>query len=313
MLICLLLICTLLSASGIAQERRVITVADPTIFYHEHTYYLYGTADNEAQKGFKVYISKDKKSWKDGGTVLKKEDVFGTSGFWAPQIFKYQDKFYLAYVADERIAIAESDGPKGPFTQKVKKAIDAPVRIIDPFIFFDSGKIYLYHVRLDKGNRIYVTEMNSDLLSIKEETSTECIHASENWENTSGASWTVTEGPSVLKRGNVYYMFYSANDFRNPDYAVGYATSDSPYGPWVKYKGNPILSKLQTNENGSGHGDFFEDEKGKFNYVFHTHESNNKPNGKRRTAIILMKFLEGKHKTEKLYTYKGTFRFLTQQ
>lgn len=293
-----------------AQEKKAIHLADPTIFYHDGTYYLYGTAGNEAQKGFKVYTSKDKINWNDAGVALKKGDVFGLSRFWAPQVFKYQNKFYMAYAADEQIAIAESNHPAGPFTQKVKKSIDAPVRMIDPFVFFDSGKIYLYHVRLNKGNRIYVTEMNSDLLSLKEETTRSCIHSSEPWENTSNASWTVIEGPSVLKKENVYYLIYSANDFRNPDYAVGYAMSNHPYGPWKKYKENPILSKRQTRENGSGHGDFFEDAQGKLNYVFHTHESNTKPNGKRRTAIVLMGFLEENRQTGKLRPYKDTFRFL---
>lgn len=301
---------SLASVGAGAQEKTVIQMADPAIFYYDGTYYLYGTGNNEAQKGFKVYTSKDKINWDDAGMALKKEDVFGLSRFWAPQVFRYQNKFYMAYAADEQIAIAESDHPKGPFTQKVKQAIKAPVRMIDPFVFFDSGKIYLYHVRLDKGNRIYVTEMSSDLLSLKEETTRACIHASEPWENTSAAQWTVTEGPSVLKKGKVYYLVYAANDFRNPDYAVGYAVSSHPYGPWKKYKGNPILSKWQTGENGSGHGDFFEDAQGKLNYVFHTHESNTKANGKRRTAIVLMGFLEGNRQTGKLRPYQDTFRFL---
>jgi beta-xylosidase len=36
---------------------------------------------------------------------------------------------------------------------------------------------------------------------------------------------------------------YSANFFRGKNYAVGYATSKSPFGPFVKSKYNPILEK----------------------------------------------------------------------
>lgn len=292
-----------------AQNTETLKLADPTIFYHKNTYYLYGTVENAWDGGFKVYTSIDKKKWIERGIVLRKGDAFGTKGFWAPQVFERNGKFYMAYVANENIAIAESNSPLGPFTQKVKKSIDAPVRMIDPFVFFDKGKIYLYHVRLDDGNRIYVAEMNADLASIKEETAKQCIVATDFWENTEKVAWSVTEGPTVLKRNGLYYLFYSANDFRNPDYAVGYATSKHPEGPWLKYEGNPVLSKKNTKVNGSGHGDFFTDKFGKLNYVFHTHESNSKT-GKRRTAIISADFFKGKNDFEILKVDNSTFKFL---
>ncbi|MDN3586467.1 glycoside hydrolase family 43 protein [Pedobacter aquatilis] len=292
-----------------AQDKETIKLADPTIFYYKGIYHLYGTVENSWDGGFKVYTSRDKINWVDGGIVLKNGDAFGTKGFWAPQVFEYRKKFYMAYVANENIAIAESNSPLGPFKQKFKKSIDAPVRMIDPFVFFDKGKIYLYHVRLDNGNRIFVAEMNSDLSSIKEESAKECISATEFWEDTQKVSWTVTEGPTVLKRNGLYYLFYSANDFRNPDYAVGYATSNNPVGPWSKYKGNPILSQKNTKVNGSGHGDFFVDKTGMLNYVFHTHESNEKT-GKRKTAVISAEFIKDNKGLEILKVEDNTFKFL---
>lgn len=311
--ICLTLFVALISLNLKAQKARTITFADPTIFYHDQTYYLYGTMEAGSGGGFSVYTSKDKKSWTDHGKALRKGDAFGTAGFWAPQVFEYKNKFYMAYVANENIAIAESDSPLGPFTQKVKKSIDAPVKLIDPFVFFDGDKIYLYHVRLQNGNRIFVAEMNDDLSSIKEETAKECISGTEHWENTAKTDWPVTEGPTVLKRGGLYYLFYSANDFRNPDYAVGYATSNSPVGPWKKYAGSPVLSKAQTGENGSGHGDFFTDAEGKLNYIFHTHESNEQPKGKRRTALISAQFVKQADQTEVLQMDSKSWRFLTEK
>ncbi|WP_316738120.1 glycoside hydrolase family 43 protein [Pedobacter aquatilis] len=292
-----------------AQNRQPLKLADPTIFYHKNTYYLYGTVENSWDGGFKVYTSTDKKNWVDKGIVLKKGDAFGTKGFWAPQVFEYKRKFYMAYVANENIAIAESNSPLGPFVQKIKKSIDAPVRMIDPFVYFDSGKIYLYHVRLNDGNRIFIAEMNADLSSIKEETAKECISATEPWEDTQKVNWKVTEGPTVLKRNGLYYLFYSANDFRNPDYAVGYATSKNPVGPWSKYKESPILSQKNTKMNGSGHGDFFVDKAGKLNYVFHTHESNEKT-GKRKTAIISAEFIKNENGVEVLKVQDSTFKFI---
>jgi beta-xylosidase len=74
--------------------------------------------------------------------------------------------------------------------------------------------------------------MKDDLSAIIPETLRECIAATEGWENKANSNWPVAEGPSVLKHNGLYYLFYTANDFRNPDYAVGYATSSNPLGPW---------------------------------------------------------------------------------
>lgn len=303
---------------AIAQEEKhtkaeeTIKLADPTVFYHDNTYYLYGTVEGAAGNGFKVYTSKDSKSWKlstqDEGYALKKSEAYGTTGFWAPQVFFYNQKFYMAYVANENIAIAESSSPLGPFTQRVQAPLKASVKQIDPFVFIDDdGKKYLYHVRLMEGNRIFVAEMTDDFSSLKEETLRECITATAPWENTANAKWPVAEGPSIIKHKNLYYLFYTANDFRNPDYAVGYATSTSPFGPWKKYTGNPILSKNLVGINGTGHGDFFRVKKKLF-YVFHTHNTANKV-PPRRTALIRVQFKKSKGE-DKLVMKKKSFRFL---
>lgn len=278
--------------SGICQQLPDTTnihLADPTIFKNKNIYYLYGTVEGNAGNGFLVYKSKDLKSWKlhskHDGYALKKGESFGTAGFWAPQVYKYGKKFYMAYTANENIAIAEGDDPAGPFRQRTLQSVPAPVKQIDPYVFIDDdGKKYLYHVRLTEGNRIFVAELNDDFQSVKAETVTECLSGVEEWENTAHTKWPVTEGPTVLKFGKQYYLFYSANDFRNPNYAVGFATSNHPMGPWQKHSGNPILHKQLVNRNGPGHGDFFA-VRSKLFYVFHTHFDNVKV-GPRRSAII---------------------------
>lgn len=278
-------------------EGEILELADPTIFYKDDLYYLYGTG---SPHGFKVYTSKDLKVWEGpqgstDGFALKKGEVFGDRGFWAPQVFEYQDKVYMAYTANQSIAIAASESPLGPFGQQKKKALEAPVRQIDPFVFIDEDdKKYLYHVRVaDGGNRIYVAEMKDDFSGIKEETLTECIQATETWENIENDKWSVTEGPSVLKHGEKYYLVYTANHFKRPDYAVGYAVSDNPYGPWKKYEGNPILRREHVNQNGTGHGDFFRNKEGQLMYVFHTHKSDTEV-APRKTAIVKTSFSENK-------------------
>lgn len=268
-----------------AQSRKdTIRLADPTIFYEHNVYYLYGTGN---PNGFEVYTSSDLKTWKRHDQLaLEKGNSYGTKGFWAPQLFKYHNKYYMAYTADEHIAIATSNSLLGPFTQLVHQPISGNGKQIDPFIFKDpDGKLYLYHVRLDNGNRIYVAKLKDDLSDIDQTTLKECIHAETGWENTEGSQWPVSEGPTVTKIGKLYYLFYSANDFRNINYAIGYATSASPLGPWMRYNGNPILSRENTGQNGSGHGDLFTEKDGMLYYVFHTHSSANTV-GLRKTAVI---------------------------
>lgn len=298
-------------------EKDQIYLADPTIFAYKNNYYLYGTTGIKYPKmndGFMVYTSNNLQKWNGlagkNGLALTKGDAFGDKGFWAPQILKYENQFYMFYTANENIAVAKSNSPLGPFKSTSKTALAAPVKQIDPFVFIDdNGKKYLYHVRLSDGNRIFVAEMNDDLLSIKEETLTECISSELEWEDTQNVTWKVAEGPTVLKHKGIYYLFYSANDFRNPDYAVGYATSSNPLGPWKKSEQNPIINKAKLGINGTGHGDLFTDNNGQLYYVLHTHLSNNEV-GSRKSAILKINFKVKENSEDEIEIDTSSFHYL---
>ena len=68
-----------------------------------------------------------------------------------------------------------------------------------------------------------------------------------DWESRSVTSGEVnrrwTEGSFIFKEAGTYYLMYSANFFGGKHYAVGYATSDSPLGPFTKAENNPVLEK----------------------------------------------------------------------
>jgi beta-xylosidase len=295
-------------------SRRPIFLADPTIFYDSGVYYLYGTG--KVNEGFQVYVSPDLRHWKmpkgiPGGLVLRKEDVFGTGRFWAPQVFRYRHTYYMAYAADEHIAIAKAASPLGPFTQRIKAPLETGTRAIDPFVFIDGdGTAYIYFVRLEKGNRIYMGRLSADLSRIEPGTLRGCLNAVDHpqrWENRAAKTWTVTEGPTVIRHKGLYYLFYSANGFKSIWYAVGYAVSGSPEGPWKKYAGNPILDRNLVGENGPGHGDFFRSAGGYW-YVFHTHFSNDRV-GPRRTAVIKGHFAAGAG-ADRMVLDKASFYYL---
>ena len=160
----------------------------------------------------------------------------------------------------------------GPYHQKEVGPVDGSEKNIDSFVFKDDGKYYLYHVRFNNGNYIWVAEFDLETRKIKPETLSKCFNQTQPWEATPNfKSAPIMEEPTVVKIKGKYYLFYSANHFRNIDYAVGYAVSDSPFGPRVKYDGNPILHRSIVGENGSRHGDLFEGVDGQLYYVYHIH------------------------------------------
>ena len=67
------------------------------------------------------------------------------------------------------------------------------------------------------------------------------------WESRSVTSREIntrwTEGSFIIKKKDTYYMMYSANYFGGQNYAVGYATSKNPLGPFTKAENNPVLQK----------------------------------------------------------------------
>ncbi|NNG36626.1 family 43 glycosylhydrolase [Nakamurella sp. DB0629] len=75
---------------------------------------------------------------------------------------------------------------------------------------------------------------------------------------------------SGSRRRVVYYLTYSANNFANEFYGVGYATAPSPLGPWRKFDGNPILSQDPAlPEFSTGHGSLAFSPDGRQAYYVH--------------------------------------------
>lgn len=278
-----------------AQEKREIFLADPTIYVDGGKYYLTGTKGDTEPLGFPIYESDDLKTWKTSAKVknssnmilTKGNQAYGDQGFWAPQIFKAKKNYYLTYTANEQTVLAKAKSVVGPYKQKKVAPIDSSAKNIDSYLFKDEdGKYYLYHVRFDEGNYLWVAEFDMKKGKIIPETLKKCFGQTQPWEATPNyESGPIMEGPTVIKLKNKYYLFYSANHFMNIDYSVGYAVSDSPYGPWEKYNNNPIIYRSIVGENGSGHGDLFEGLDGQLYYVYHVHFDKNNATP-RRTRIV---------------------------
>lgn len=276
--LCLMLILGISSCNNVVKEKVIslnnpIHYGDPFIMLYDTTYYAYGT---NAKNGIEVYTSNDLINWKiSPNLALSKENSWADRWFWAPEVYyiKEKDKFFMYYSADEHICVATSDSPLGPFVQEEKQPMIADEKCIDSSLFIDEdGKPYLYFDRFNDGLNIWVVELEDDLKTIRKSTLTKCIHVSQSWEEV----WPrVNEGAFVTKHKGTYYMTYSANSYESPFYGIGYATANSPMGPWTKYDKNPILQKPDTLV-GVGHGSIFKDREGKLRITFHAHNNKEK-------------------------------------
>ncbi|WP_161554859.1 glycoside hydrolase family 43 protein [Ereboglobus luteus] len=268
------------NADGIVHK-----MADPYILQHDGRYYLYGTDDAPPaiNKGFTVRVSTDLVNWSapcgagPEGRALDAPDVFGERAFWSAQVNERNGVFYMFYTAEEHIAVATSSSPLGPFVQKVKTTM-RPQKTIGGMPFIDTdGRAYLFYTAFDnKANEVFVEEMTDDWMSAKPETRRRCIWWTQPWENSDPRPkykrWPVNEGASILKHKGIYYMFYTANHFMSPKYAVGYATAATPLGPWIKSKDNPVLSQTPI-VRGVGSVSFVTAPNGDRYIVYHAHKT----------------------------------------
>ena len=268
---------------------EALPLADPFILLEGDTYYAYGTSSDD---GIAVFTSKDLKTWQSAGLALHKQDVWGEKFFWAPEVYKVDDGFLMYYSAEEHICCAKADSPLGPFKQTQEKTMFPSGCSIDHTLFIDSdGTPYIYFTRFIQGNSIWTAQLEKDLVTIKADTLKMCFAASQKWELVQAR---VNEGSAVLKHDGKYFLTYSGNDYQSRFYGIGYATADSPSGPWVKNETNPIY-QCTGDLVGVGHHAFFHDKEGVLRVVFHAH------NGRDRIHPRLMHISSASFRDGKLY------------
>lgn len=248
--------------------------ADPVVLRHGGIYHAYSTHSPDypdMMHGIRRHVSKDLVHWQDRGYVLRAEDSWGDSRFWAPDIVEREGRFFLYYAADTRICVAVANSPSGPFRQLEREPMNPDSLRIDAHVFKDSdGQYYLYYVDFNRGNEIWGGRLNDDMKTVDPGSLKRMILPDQAWERHQG---NIVEGPEMLKHKGVYYLTYSGSHFESPAYAVGYATSDSPLGPWHKYERNPIM-KSTSYAHGTAHHCFTDSPDGQELFiVYHRHHS----------------------------------------
>jgi alpha-N-arabinofuranosidase len=126
--------------------------------------------------------------------------------------------------------------------------------------FDDDGKVYF--TRHGGGERGGVYQAELDLAEGKLKQAPRLI-----WSGTGGV-WP--EGPHLFKRAGWYYLTI-AEGGTSYEHMQTIARSRSPFGPFVSYAKNPILSHRARPEHAvqaTGHADFVEDADGRWWLVF---------------------------------------------
>ena len=270
---------------------------DPFILRVDKTYYSYAT--NSGDVNIQLMRSTDLVNWEYIGDALERLPDWSDGQVWAPSVLPRGDKYLLFYTLNYRenglqcVSLAISDKPEGPF----KDISSAPFLCqtdlggsIDASPFVDSdGKAYLlwknngndFSVRVS----IWVQTLSEDGLALTGEP-VELIAKDQLWEN------PLVEGPSMVKDGNRYYLFYSANMYESPAYAIGYAVCETITGPCIKPQNKPFFSS-SGNAVGPGGQEFFTDTLGNLWMAYHawTNPKVGYPDGARSLRIDRVTFV----------------------
>ena len=215
-----------------------VRLADPFVYESDGLYYMTGTTASAEASGFDYYVSSDLVAWVYGGPLFRKSPThFGAGAFWAPEVERYEGRFYMTYscLEPERgvllSCLAVSDRPEGPFEELYTPWFDLGFSAIDCDIFVDDDPQHTPYLYFSKnGNRDgyafgenWVVRLKKDLSGFDGEPRL-VSRASQPWELVNRERNRCNEGAFVFKRAGVYYMTYSAND-------TGYSDSGSALLP----------------------------------------------------------------------------------
>jgi beta-xylosidase len=233
--------------------------ADPFILADGATYYGYATGDGT--DNIQVEKSTDLVHWTRLADALPDRPAWQPSSTgltWAPDVAKVGTEYVMYYTARDAslgkqcISFATSSTPQGPFKDTSAAPFVCQAELggsIDADHFVDSdGTQYL--VWKNDGNccgiltHIWGQQLAADGRAVSGEARS-LNQKDDAWEG------SLIEGPTLFLHEGTYFLFYSANDYAGPGYAVGYATADHVLGPYTDATENPII---QTKSPAAGPG-----------------------------------------------------------
>jgi beta-xylosidase len=257
-----LLVCLKLSAVYAQSYPQAILKGDypdPTIirdggdFYMTHSPFIY-------KPGFLIWHSTDLFNWQPITRVIPEFE----GSAMAPDLVKYNNKYYIYYPAAGTNWVVWADDIRGPWSQP----INLHVGYIDPgHVVGADGKRYLY---LSEG---MIVQLADDGLS----TVGEPEQVYDGWDYPQ--RW-VTEGkyleaPKLIQKDGYFYMLSAEGGTAGPatSHMIIVARSKNVNGPWENSPYNPLVRTYHESDNwwSKGHGTLIDDVHGNWWVVYHAY------------------------------------------
>lgn len=258
-----------------------IHIRDPFILLEDGKYYLYGTRyDGECgtfpqeADGTDVYVSDDLINFSDPVPVFRKdENYWGTHHFWAPEVHKYNGRFYMFVTVASKtrnrgVQILVSDTPDGTFKPVINDALTpAEWECLDGTLYVEDGIPYMVFChewsQIDDGE-MCIMQLSEDLSKAVTKPQTLFKASEPSWATgfLENRDKYVTDGPFFYKAqdGKLLMIWSSIADDKYVE-AISYS-ENGVKGPW-KHQ-DTLLYK----EDG-GHGMLFRDKSGQLLFTMH--------------------------------------------
>jgi beta-xylosidase len=226
---------------------------DHQIIHVDGRWYMTGSSRpiwNGKNPGVQLLVSSDLLNWSHCDWLIDAsqlpDDRFYNGRFWAPEIHHAHGKFWLTVnsgngldqkpqrMHQHAIVLLVADRVTGPYELVTKdRPIGMPFKN-DASLFTDEdGRSYLYC----SGGGLWQAEIDLPAGRIIGRDDLEKIRSPRD---PGTPDWMIggIEGPFVIKRGGMYYMFFSA---WTRGYEVGVMSAASPLGPWELMPASPIF------------------------------------------------------------------------
>lgn len=254
---------------------------DPSMVRAGDDYYLV-TSSFAYFPGVPIFHSRDLVSWTQIGNVLDRPsqlnlDSAGISrGVFAPAIRYNKGTFYMITTVVDRGGnfYVTATNPAGPWSEPVwlPPLADA----IDPSFFFDDdGKAYVVNNGPPEGTPLYSGHraiwMQEFDIAGKRMVGPRKLIVNGGVDLSKKPIWI--EAPHIFRKDGKYYLICAEGGTADQHSEVVFR-SDSVWGPYVPFSGNPILTQRHLDKNRpnaigtAGHADFVETSAGEWWAVF---------------------------------------------
>lgn len=244
------------AADSLAARNPVLRQNFPDPFLLEADGRIYAYATNSGGVRVQVSSSTDLEHWSVPTEALARLPAWvnrDKPDVWAPEVL-HLDSHYLLYFSARSKSVTRPDGvgrlcigtavstrPDRDFVPRDTPLIcdEFAEGVIDVSPFRDGDRLYLYYKNdgncCKRATQIFARELDSTGLATVGATAQLGVSNDQPWEG------DVIEAPTMIKHNGAYYLFYSANAYDKPGYAVGYARCKGPLGPCKDASTQPLL------------------------------------------------------------------------